>query len=348
MRRRNKAKQLFQSPIALNLPKEDGQITLDCIVYDKEDYDRRQSDEWATAEKFISKNKGKTLWVNCYPPENKEVVESLANHFQINSFLMADAVDFSLRSKIWNTESHLFCSFKMKKPDVDETEHISFIIGKNVVISFQEIQEDVFNHIRERLANNNGLIRQKGADYLLFLLCDAIVDQFTLLADSNEHSLLESEETMYLNPNSVKLHDIFKTKQDQLDLLRDIRTANDIIKSIQESEFFALTLMVKTLFASISHNTQYGVESFSRQLEHSKNLTDLYFAQQNNKLNEMIKLLTIMSAVFIPLSFIAGFYGMNFTHMTELSSPAAYPMIITLMLVVALGILWYFKRKRWL
>jgi magnesium transporter len=309
---------------------------------------RLNETRWPQVQEFIASNTGKTTWLNLYPLENKKALEDIEEHFAINPFMMADAVDFSLRSKYWFTEKHLYCSFKMKKPNFDGAEHISFILMEDAIISLQEIQEDVFEHIRKRIKNNFGLIRKKKVDYLFFLLCDALIDQYTLISDESEESLLILEEEINDNYQNVGLHNLHNAKRELLQTHKDVRAAGDVLDGIILSDFHVFTDLVKKLLTSISHNAKYSIDSFSRQLEHTKNLSDLHFAQQNNKLNEMIKLLTIMSAIFIPITFIAGLYGMNFKHIPELELRWGYPAIIGIMLLVVVFILYLFKRKKWL
>ncbi|MFT4875611.1 MAG: magnesium transporter [Bacteroidia bacterium] len=348
MSKNKRNKKLFHSPITLNLQKEDGDMHMDCIVYSEEGYMRLNETRWRQVQEFIASNTGKTTWINLYPLENKKALEDIEEHFDINPFMMADAVDFSLRSKYWFTEKHLFCSFKMKKPNFDGAEHISFILGQDVLVSLQEVKEDVFEHIRIRIENNYGLIRKKGVDYLFFLLCDALIDQYTLISDESEETLLLLEENINANYKEVGLHNIHDAKKELLQTHKDVRAAGDVLDGITASDFFQLSDLVKKLFTSIGHNAKYSIDSFSRQLEHTKNLSDLHFAQQNNELNEMIKLLTIMSAIFIPITFIAGLYGMNFKNIPELQMPWGYPAIIGIMVLVVVFILYLFKRKKWL
>ena len=348
MSRKKRSKKLFHSPISLNLEKENGNMHIDCIVYSEEGYMRLNETRWEQVKDFIALHQGKTTWLNLYPLENKKALEKIEEHFGINPFMMADAVDFSLRSKYWFTEKHLFCSFKMKKPDFDGAEHISFILTEDVIISLQEIQEDVFDHIRNRIENNYGLIRRKKVDYLFFLLCDALIDQYTLISDDSEEQLLILEEAINENNKNIGLNELHNAKKELLQTHKDVRAAGDVLEGVILSDFYILEDLVKKLLTSISHNAKYSIDSFSRQLEHTKNLSDLHFAQQNKRLNDMIKVLTIMSAFFIPLTFIAGLYGMNFKHMPELEMQYAYPAILGFMLIVAAIILIIFKRKKWM
>ena len=172
--------------------------------------------------------------------------------------------------------------------------------------------------------------------------------KYTLISDNSEEKLLELEEGINNNHQNVGLNNLHGTKRELLQIHKDVRAAGDILDGIILSDFYILSDLVKRLLTSISHNAKYSIDSFSRQLEHTKNLSDLHFAQQNNRLNEMIKLLTIMSAVFIPISFLAGFYGMNFVNIPELKHPYAYPTVIAIMIATVILILFYFKRKKWM
>lgn len=345
---RKRKKKLFNSPISYNLERDNGSMTLDCIIYNDSHYQRSTETNWDNLKQALSEHQDKYIWLNLYPLEDKKTLESIEQYFGIDPFLMADAVDFSQRSKLWETDKHLFCSFKMKKRDLHDTEHISFILGENVIISLQEIEEDVFQNIRTRMENNYGPIRKKSVDYLLFLLCDSIIDQYTLISDSSEDSLLVLEAEIASTNKDIDLSSLYAVKKDLLQVHKDARVSSEIIESLITSEFFAISSFVTKLFTSISHNAKHSIDSLSRQLDHVNSLSDLYFAQQNNRLNEMIKLLTIMSAIFIPITFIAGFYGMNFMYMPETKVAWAYPAVISLMVFVVAFIILFFKKKKWL
>jgi magnesium transporter len=183
---------------------------------------------------------------------------------------------------------------------------------------------------------------------LFFLLCDALIDQYTLISDESEENLLLLEESINTNYKKVSLNSLHDTKKELLRTHKDVRAAGDVLDGIIASDFFILSNLVKKLFTSIGHNAKYSIDSFSRQLENAKNLSDLHFAQQNNQLNEMIKLLTIMSAVFIPITFIAGLYGMNFKSIPELEYAWGYPIVISTMALIVVFIVLFFKRKRWI
>ncbi len=348
MSSRKRNKKLFNSPISYNLEKDNGVMNMDCIVYNDIYYKKSIEKKWDDLQPLLSEHQDKYIWLNLYPLEDKKTLESIEHFFRIDPFLMADAVDFSQRSKQWETDKHLFCSFKMKKYDLHDTEHISFILGENVIISLQEIEEDVFQNIRTRMENNYGPIRKKSVDYLFFLLCDSIVDQYTLISDSSEDSLLSLESEIASNDNAINLSSLHAVKKDLLQVHKDARISSEIIEALTTSEFFALSSFVTKLFTSISHNAKHNIDSLSRQLDHVNSLSDLYFAQQTNRLNEMIKLLTIMSAIFIPITFIAGFYGMNFMYMPETKVAWAYPTVIGLMVLVVTFIILFFKKKKWL
>ena len=348
MSTRKRNKKLFNSPISYNLEKDNGTMNMDCIIYDDTHYKRSAEKNWDSLKQTLSEHKDKHIWLNLYPLEDKQTLKSIEHYFEIDPFLMADAVDFSQRSKVWETDKHLFCSFKMKKHDLHDAEHISFILGENVIISLQEIEEDVFQNIRTRMENNYGPIRKKSVDFLLFLLCDSIVDQYTLISDSSEDSLLALEAEIASSDKAINLSSLYAVKKDLLLVHKDARVSSEIIEALITSEFFAISSFVTKLFTSISHNAKHITDSLSRQLEHVNSLSDLYFAQQNNRLNEMIKLLTIMSAIFIPITFIAGFYGMNFMYMPETKVAWAYPAIIGLMVLAVTFIILFFKKKKWL
>ena len=226
---RKRKKKLFNSPISYNLERDNGSMTLDCIIYNDTHYQRSAETNWENLIQALSEHQDKYIWLNLYPLEDKKTLESIEQYFGIDPFLMADAVDFSQRSKLWETDKHLFCSFKMKKHDLHDTEHISFILGENVIISLQEIEEDVFQNIRTRMENNYGPIRKKSVDYLLFLLCDSIIDQYTLISDSSEDSLLMLEAEIASTNKNINLSSLYAVKKDLLQVHKDARVSSEII-----------------------------------------------------------------------------------------------------------------------
>lgn len=291
-------------------------------------------------------------WLNVYGLSDVTSIELIGNAFSMNKFLLADLLDTKLRSKTEEQDGHL--SISIKAPTWDDNvlnfdaEQISFVLGQDFLICFQEKEGDLFDSIRERIKQGKGTVRQREPGYLLFLLMDVIIDHFLVILDKTQDTLDSLQISINANPREV---DFLKTQHMKTELMQIRKAVLPIRESIsqlthtEESYFSGAT---EKLFDHLISNVTDCLESVEIQREMIATMSDIYFSRQNGKMNEIIKWLTIMSTIFIPLSFIAGVYGMNFTFMPELSWHYGYPAVIALMVIVVIGILFFLRKRRWI
>ena len=265
---------------------------------------------------------------------------------------MADLLDTKLRSKADVQDGQLSLNLKVPIWDITltkfETEQITFVLGENYLLCFQEVDGDLFNPIRERIRVGKGTVRQKESGYLFFLLVDVVIDYYLELLDKSQDLLDALELKIYDRPleaDFVKAQQLRNELNDIRRALLPLREAISKIEYIAKNHFSENTLM---LFSHLLSNIADCLESLDIQRETIKSITDIYFSRQNSKMNEIIKWLTIMSTIFIPLTFIAGVYGMNFKHMPELEWIYGYPAVYGLMLTIVICLLFYFRKRRWI
>lgn len=297
----------------------------------------------------------KTNWLNLHGLNDLKIVEGIANFFKIDNFLLADVLNIHRRTKLEELSDTLFFNVKSLLPtensDNIDVEQISFLIKGNVLISFQEKRSDFFTHIRERLRTNQGLVRTKHKDYLLFLLLEAIIENFYITIENEENKI---EHLISISKTSADPEILIKIEKhrDNLNFLKrsiiPLRDSLFAIKSLKGEDYF--TLIDKdtfSFFARLHQKTLEILEQIESDLGMLDGASNFYFSSQAHKMNEIMKTLTVISAIFIPLTFIVGVYGMNFENMPELKYEKGYYIIIGIMLVIGLLMLAYFKRRKW-
>lgn len=297
----------------------------------------------------------KNNWLNLHGLNDIELLEGIGAFFDIDTFLLSDIVNTTRRTKLEVDIESLFFNIKSILPtensDNVNVEQISFLIKDNVLISFQEKRSDFFTHIRERIRTKIGVIRTKQADYLLYLLLDAVIENFYITIEDEEDKL---EEIMTLSKSSAdpnvlirieKHRDNFNFLKRSIVPLRDSLTG---IKSLKDDPICNVINKDSYVYFSRLHQKSLElleqIESDMGMLESASNF---FFSSQGHKMNEIMKTLTIVSAIFIPLTFIAGIYGMNFEYIPELQYHNGYFVIIGVMIVLVLGMIAYFKKIKW-
>jgi magnesium transporter len=234
-----------------------------------------------------------------------------------------------------------------KEEDLN-AEHISFVLGKNTVFCFQEKSGDLFDLIRERMRNSYGRIRSRKADYIFYRFIDTVVDQYYLVIDRLAERIELLEDEVMENPTTKTLNQLQNVRKELIFLRRSIHPLRESINTIIKSESKLLHKETERYFSDVYDHTIQIVESMETYRDLLGGIMDLYMNTASNRMNEIMKVLTIMSTIFIPLTFIAGIYGMNFEHMPELAYKWAYPAAWGLMVLVAIFMLFFFKRKKWI
>ena len=274
-------------------------------------------------ECFPLKNTPTVTWINIDGVHKLDTVEGIGKNLKTHPLVLEDIMHTGQRPKMEDFEDYLFVVLKMlqydEKVNETRTEQVSLILGTNYVVSFQEDEGDVFDLIRDRLRTDRGRIRKMGADYLLYSLLDAIVDNYFMVLEKIGEKIEDIEDDLVKNPTPEVLQTIHQMKRELLYLRKSVWPLREVISRLERWES---PLIDRTI--------------------------DIYLSSVSNRMNEVMKVLTIIATIFIPLTLIVGIYGMNFKYMPELETPWGYPMVYVIMLGVSLVMLMYFRRKRWI
>lgn len=304
-------------------------------------------------EKYIDKQK--TSWVNIHGLNNVDWLKSIGDYFKIDNFLLADILNTVRRTKLEESHDFLFFNIKSLLPaehsDNISVEQISFLIKEGVLISFQEKRSDFFTHIRERIRTHSGLVREKKADYLLYILLDAIIENFYITIENEEDKIEELINLTKQSTDPVILERIEKHRDNFNFLKRSIIPLRDSlydIKSIKDDTIFnAVELNTFSFFSRLHQKSLELLEQIESDMGSLESASNFFFSAQTHKMNEIMKTLTIVSAIFIPLTFIVGVYGMNFENLPELKYQYGYHTVMGIMFLIVIGMIVYFKKRRW-
>lgn len=293
----------------------------------------------------------KTSWINVIGINDEPFIEALGTKFGLNPLVLEDAINTEQRPKIDEYDDYIFGVFRMlylNQNDEIIGEHIAMVLMENTVLVFQEVEDDVFNGVRNRIQSKTGRIRSRGADYLFFALLDAIIDNYFLVLESINHRIEILEDDVYNDPKPLVAKNIQELKKEILKIRRWIYPVKELISRLIDSESPLITKDTKLFLRDALDHTLEINESLQIYREMSMSLMEMYMSNMSNKMNEVMKVLTIMASIFIPLTFVAGVYGMNFDHMPELHMENGYYYVWGLMAVLFIGMMLYFKRKGWL
>ena len=329
----------------------DSQMQL--FVYNDSEITEYEKIKVADFEKSIVTQK--TNWINIHGLNNIELVQSVGNYFKIDNYMLADILNTTKRTKLEEQQEVLFFNIKSLLPkensDSIQTEQISFLIKEGILISFQEKRSDFFTHIRERIRSHSGIVRTKKADFLLYVLLDAVMENFYITLEYEEDKVEELINLSKNSDNPIILERIEKHRDNYNFLKRSIIPLRDSlydIKSIKDDNVFNLIENENfSFFSRLYQKSLELLEQIESDMSALDSASNLFFSAQTHKMNEIMKTLTIVSAIFIPLTFIVGVYGMNFENMPELEYPYGYHTVIGIMVLMGIGMLIYFKKRRW-
>jgi magnesium transporter len=289
-------------------------------------------------------------WLNVCGLGNSEVIQKIGDTFKIHPLTLEDVLNTQQRPMFEEFEEYIFVSLKMIQYDNHKVyaEHISIILGDNYLISFQETKGDVFEFIRQRLRENKGKIRHEKADYLLYRLLDAVVEHYFLVIERLSDDIEGLETKVLKEPTIETMNQIRKTKKQLTYLKRSIWPLREVINNIMKSESKLIDPKRGTYFRDIHTHCVQVADTVETLRETLSGFMDMYMSVINTKMNEIMKTLTIFAAIFIPLTFFAGVYGMNFSHFPELDWKYAYPAFWGGCLFLVVGMYIFFKKQKWL
>ncbi|MEE4177723.1 MAG: magnesium/cobalt transporter CorA [Bacteroides sp.] len=324
-------------------------ITL--IQYDRQTFTEGEASSLEECASQIKDYQG-VSWVNIDGIHEMGLMGKAGELFGIHPLTLEDIVNTEQRPKAEAYDSYLFFSLKMLSPgeknDDLASEQISILLGERLVITFQERPGDVFDQVRERLRQGKGRIRTLKADYLAYALLDALVDSYFDLLERLGEEMEDLEELVLGNPSKQMVPRIHNMKRRALVLRRSVWPLRELVNTFEKSESSLLEKSTRIYLRDVYDHTIQIIDGVEVSREIISGLMDLYLSSLSNRTNEVMKVLTIVATIFIPLTFLAGVYGMNFKHMPELAWKWAYPAVWGVMALAALGMLWYFRRKKWL
>ena len=330
--------------------RKDQKHIVSLIEFDKDHCNSSVLDTNKALETFLP-NEPKSQWFNIVGLTDESFIKTLGNSLNLNLLTLESVVDTHQRPKIDDFDHYLFGVFKMVYFDDNASlkyEHLAMVLIEGKLITFQEVEEDVFNGVRTRLSQEASRIRQRGADYLFFALLDAVVDHYFIALEQLGLKIDELEDMVYYNPEASQGQKIQKLKKEILKLRQHIYPSKDLVQKLLNSTHPLIKEETKVFLRDLSDQCAEINETLQLYREMSTNLMELHMSTMGNKMNEVMKVLTIMASIFIPLTFIAGIYGMNFDHMPELHWKFGYPMVWILMGSCFIGMLLYFKMKKWM
>lgn len=278
-------------------------------------------------------------------------VEKLCGMLGIHPLVVEDILSVEHRPKLENYDDYLFLITKMLTMHDDgsiEYEQVSFILKGKIIISFQERPGDCFQAVRDRIMAGGGRLRKFGADYLLYALVDNIVDYYFVVLERLGDRLETFDETLGAEDDSLFIRDLQALKRELARMRRVIWPVRDSISALARTDSIQMQPSLAPYLRDLYENSVQAIEALESYREHTSSIIELHLTEVNTNMSRVMKVLTILSAIFIPITFIVGLYGMNFRYMPELSQPWGYPAALGLMAAVVVGELVYFKVRKWI
>ena len=338
------------------LDQEGRKPEISLIEYDAHTIQERKVER--IEETFSSPENGKVSWINISGLGDVEILRQVGLNFRIHPLALEDMLNTGQRPKVEEYENQLFIVLQMGYSTNDEDivfEQVSMVLGKQFVITVQEeAGHDVFGPVRLRLQQGGGNVRYMKADYLAYTLVDAVVDHYFPLVESLGDSMEEFQERVLNDPTRERLRQLHDFRRAIAELRRAVWPQREVLGHLTRDETGLIEGQTKFFFRDCYDHTMIVLDLLETYRDATRNLMDLYLSSLSMRTNEVIRVLTVISSIFIPLTFIAGLYGMNFDrstsglNMPELGWRFGYLYAIGLMLAVAVGMILFFKRKKWL
>jgi magnesium transporter len=324
-------------------------VRITYIDYDEQNFQERQVPD--IEECFPFKETQTITWINIDGIHNVDIIEKIGKHFDLHSLILEDILNTTQRPKFEDYDSHLFIVLKMLmstgEKQLVQSEQVSIVVGRKFVLSFQESIGDVFEPIRDRIRKSKGRIRKMDSDYLAYALLDAVVDGYFSVLETTGDKIESIEEQLAKEPTEEILRQIHSLKRKMIFLRKSIWPLRELISTLQRSESGLIAESTGVFLRDVYDHTIQVIDTVESHRDIVSSLLDLYLSSISNKMNTVMKVLTIIATIFIPLTFVAGIYGMNFKYMPELEWRWSYALVWLVMIVIAIGMIKYFRKKKW-
>jgi magnesium transporter len=306
----------------------------------------------ALKECFYHTDRSIISWINVEGLHEIEVIQRVGECEGLHPLVLEDILNTDQRPKLEDFGEYLYIVLKMlrKGEGTDiATEQVSLILGVNFVISFQEgIKGDVFDPIRERIRNGKGKLRSMGADYLAYSLMDAIVDNYFVVLEVTEERIELLEEEVMVSPSAETVRKLHKLKRDMILLRKSVWPLREVLAAMTRRESKLISDQVALYLRDVYDHVIQVIDIIEVSRDILSGMLDIYLSSMSNKLNEVMKFLTVIGTIFMPLTFLVGVYGMNFKYLPELEWHYGYCAVWIFMVALSVAMILYFKRKRWL
>jgi len=290
-------------------------------------------------------------WINVDGVHDPETVEKIGNAFGLHPLILEDIMTTSQRPKLDELDNAFYIVARMVELNGQGTEvvteQLSLVFGKNFVLTFQEEPGDMFDPVRERIRSGKARIRKLGSDYLAYSLLDAVVDHYFVVLENVGDRIDKLEEELIQDPRQETLHSIHTMKREMLMFRKAVWPLREVVAGIERQESSLIQPATNIFLRDVYDHIIQVIDNAETYRDILAGMLETYLSSISNRMNQIMKVLTIISTIFIPLTFIAGIYGMNFDYMPELKWRYGYFLVLGFMLVVALGLVRYFKRKKW-
>lgn len=324
-------------------------VLLRIIDFDANNLEEETIKSISDTVKYQEKNT--VTWLNIDGLHNLELMEAIASEFNFDPLILADVLNTQARSTIKEYDNCIYVSIKMLQQDASSkmihVENLSLIVTESFLISFQETKGDVFEPVRERIRKQKKRIRNGGTDYLLFALLDIVIDNYIYILSLLGEKIELLEESLLIDPKGEVIEDINMFKRELNFLRKNIKPTKEMILSLSKLDSDIIHENTEIHFKELQDNINQASDTSDSYRDILSDQLNIYHTTISSKLNDIMKFLTVFSVIFIPLTFIAGIYGTNFDHVPELHYQYSYFIMWAVMIIVAVGMLMYFKKKNW-
>ncbi len=321
------------------------------VIHFSEEYFEEKKPETIAGAIALIKSLNAVTWINIDGLHDEKSIEEICTHLDVHKLSMEDILSVGQRPKLEEYTDYIQAVIKILSIDPTddsiEYEQISFILKGNILLTFQEKTGDVFEGVRTRIREKKGSVRKKGADYLLYVLLDSVIDHYFLVLENFGEKLEDLETELMENPDKNTLNKLHMLRRETLLLRRSAYPLREMIGKFEKLEEPLINSDIKVFIRDLYDHAIKVIETIEVFRDMTSGLLDLYMNSASNKMNETMKVLTIMASIFIPLTFIAGVYGMNFDNMPELHYKYGYFAVLGFMLLVFIALLIYFRKKKW-
>jgi magnesium transporter len=315
--------------------------------------DYLEEKELSSVDECLSYQRTDTVsWINITGIHDMETIRALGEEFKLHPLLLEDVVNTEQRPKIDDFEDYLFIVMKMiysaRYEHSVAHEQISLILMPKMVLTLQEFEEDFFEPLRERIRRGKGRIRSGGTDYLTYALIDITVDNYFHLLEETGEQIEILQEKILSEPTPLILAEVQDLKREMIYLRKSVWPLREIVNSLIREEFRLVRKDVNLYFRDVYDHTIQIIDNIETYRDMLSSMMDIYLSSVSNKMNEIMKVLTTIATIFIPMTFLAGLYGMNFKYMPELEIKWAYPAFWVVIIIIFIMMVVWFKRKKWL